>query len=175
MTLNLSMSRVPLRAYSHGAWRLAMTEQITLCTTSFAAADLEGIALQPAQARYFGAGVVYENGAALEALGPAFTARRGDTIVACWGLVDIWPGRADCWALLAADIGPAGFGALHRQVAVGLDEAGRQGYRRLETTVDPDFPPARRWVRLLGFAFEGRLRRYTPDGRDMLIYARIRT
>jgi RimJ/RimL family protein N-acetyltransferase len=46
--------------------------------------------------------------------------------------------------------------------------------RRIQATTDPEFGPGQRWLLMLGFVQEGRLRAYTPDGRDQLMYARIR-
>ena len=138
----------------------------------FAPVHLTALRLQAAQAPYFGHQLTAETGTALQQLGPAYTVLDDDTAIACFGLLHIWPGRADCWALVGAALSGARFVVLHRWVAGNLAAAQRLGYRRLETTIDPAFPAARRWAELLGFQREGRLRRYLPDGRDMLIYAR---
>src|SRR5690606_19986480 len=48
------------------------------------------------------------------------------------------------------------------------------GVRRIQATVDAECHRAIRWIERLGFEFEGRLRSYGPDGRDHLIYGRVK-
>ena len=139
---------------------------------AFESAHLAALRLQPGQAPHFGHLLTHETGAGLAELGPAFAAVDENYVLACWGLAEIWPGRADCWALLGDELTGTRFAVLHRWVARQLTTSHENGYRRLETTIDPTFAPARRWAALLGFRREGLLRRYLPDGRDMLLYAR---
>jgi len=74
------------------------------------------------------------------------------------------------WAFIG-DIGPSTFLQVHRAVKQFLDEC---YVDRIEMTVDCDFPQGHRWARLLGFEMEAeRMRRYTPDGRDCALYARL--
>ncbi|KAF7958209.1 hypothetical protein AWV80_01170 [Cupriavidus sp. UYMU48A] len=76
------------------------------------------------------------------------------------------------WAVIAADIGGSGMLALTRAVRRGMDVCTAQ---RIEVEVDSYFPQAHRWVQMLGgFEWEGRMRKYTPDGRDCDRYARVR-
>lgn len=91
-------------------------------------------------------------------------------VVACAGVVPLWEGRADAWALVAQDIGPLGMHRLHFAVARHLK---RFSFRRIEAACDASFLQAHRWLELLGFAYEGPLKAYTPDGRDCLRFARI--
>ena len=90
--------------------------------------------------------------------------------VACAGVLDRGEGRGLAWALLAADLGPGGFVALHRAVSRGM---AAMPYRRIEAHVAAGFAPGRRWARLLGFAFEGVMRGYLADGGDALLFARL--
>jgi RimJ/RimL family protein N-acetyltransferase len=46
-------------------------------------------------------------------------------------------------------------------------------YRRVETAVASDFEQGHRWMSMLGFEREGRMRAFTPDGRDCDLYARV--
>jgi RimJ/RimL family protein N-acetyltransferase len=100
----------------------------------------------------------------------AFTGMVGDRIIACAGAVEVWPGRAALWSLLAEDAGRH-FVSLHRAVTGFLIAA---PWRRMEATVDVDFEAGQRWVRMLGFEHEGRLRGYTPDGRDQDLFAKVK-
>lgn len=60
-------------------------------------------------------------------------------------------GSAWAWALLGL-VGPRGMVAMHRAVRRALDAS---PYRRVVTLVDPAWPQAVRWARLLGFSSWG--------------------
>lgn len=102
------------------------------------------------------------------------TGSEGDEILGCAGVLPEWEGRAIAWALLSDSISPRRFRAVHAAARKGLDEAHGKGYRRIETTIDPSFPAAIRWAAALGFDFEGLMKAYTPDGRDMYLVARVK-
>lgn len=91
-------------------------------------------------------------------------------VVACCGVVRMWEGRGELWGLIADDIGPEGMRKLHYAARAWLRNA---TWRRLEAHCDAGFLQAQRWLELLGFACEGPLAKYTPDGRDCLRYARV--
>ena len=47
--------------------------------------------------------------------------------------------------------------------------------QRIEAHIDVDFLNGHRWVEALGFVIEApRMRKFTPDGRDVALYARVR-
>lgn len=129
---------------------------------------LKGMNLQPSQAgrAHLLAGDVLEFIGSLE----GYTAFVGGRPVACCGLMDIWPGRAMAWAFIAEDVG---------RHMVGVTKAVRKfldmrAPRRCEMYVDAGFDAGYRWAELLGFRREGLLRSFDPDGRDQVLYARIR-
>lgn len=74
------------------------------------------------------------------------------------------------WALVSQDAG-VHFAAIHRAVRRFLDVS---EFRRIEAHVDVDFPQGARWMKMLGFEFEARMRGFRPDGADMLLFARVR-
>ncbi len=100
----------------------------------------------------------------------SFTALQGDTVLCCAGVIRAWPGRALAWALISQSAGPY-FVQLTRAMQRYMDLIPD---RRVEAVVDSGFDQGHRWLRLLGFQHEGRLRLYTPDGRDVDLYARLR-
>lgn len=100
--------------------------------------------------------------------GPAVTAFDGDRVIICGGIREDRPKFGTCWALMAADSGRH-MVFLHRAVQRFVT---MQTWMRLEATVEADFKPACRWVELLGFEFEGRMKRYGLNGEDHLRYAR---
>lgn len=91
--------------------------------------------------------------------------------VACAGLVEVWPGRAYAWALLARNAGPW-MAAITRGVRRALKAA---PFDRIEMAVDSGFLAGQRWALMLGFELETPLpaRRYLPGGRDAYLYAMV--
>lgn len=131
----------------------------------FQVEHLQGLRLQPAQA---GSPLLAPEQAGL--LGHAYTALSEGEPVACGGLYELWPGRALAWTYLGASVGRE-FVALHRTVKRHLELA---PWRRVEAYVEAGFPQGHRWVRTLGFTLEGFLRGFMPDGKDMVLYSRVR-
>jgi len=159
---------------SSASQRHEVTDVVTksgsgLVVVPFCATHLKPLHLQAAQAnirRFLNRNV----GASLETAGPAFTALSGGEVIACAGVMEVWSGRLQAWALLSA-CGPRLFLQVHRAVARFLDA---QKAQRIETAVDCDFAEGHRWVRLLGFRMEApRMRLFGPDGRDAALYARV--
>jgi RimJ/RimL family protein N-acetyltransferase len=136
----------------------------------FEPAHLKDLVLQPAQASAYADFADKGYGDAL-AQHEAYTGFVDGRVVACAGVVPIWRGRGELWALIARDIGKIGMHSLHYSVRIWLS---RSAYRRLEAHCDAAFLQAHRWLRLLDFEYEGPLRAYTPDGRDCLRFARVK-
>lgn len=101
----------------------------------------------------------------------AWTLRIGGVVMACAGIVPMWPGRFELWAVVASDIGRIGMLRLHRAVQRFLET--RHG--RLEACVVAHFEAARRWVELLGFHCDTPrpMTAYLPDGSDAYLYSRV--
>ena len=107
----------------------------------------------------------------LKASGPAWTALDdAERIVGCGGLALEHPGCSIAWTLLHPELSGPHMLALHRNARKALEAATT---RRVQADCDPAFAPARRWLELLGFQYEGIRRAYAPDGRDMALYARV--
>ncbi len=108
-------------------------------------------------------------GRSLQCAGPAYTAFKGCDVLACCGVVELWPGRAQVWALLS-DQFPIYWRPVTRAVRRFLS-----GYRvkRLECVVDPTSKHTKRWAAHLGFHFECRMHAYGPGGDDQLMYVRL--
>lgn len=131
---------------------------------------LDALLLQPAQEfmRPYFSDPQYRR--ALAVPGKAFAASHDGVVLGCAGVMPIWEGRAEAWALLGADL-KNHFLAIHHATKRFLQAC---DVRRVEATVDAEFCPAREWIVHLGFRYEGPLRAYTPDGRDCLRFVRIR-
>lgn len=100
----------------------------------------------------------------------SFTATSKDRVIACAGLVEYWPGRAEAWAVLSPDC-KREFLSLHGAVREFLDSA---PVRRIEAAVKIGFYPGHRWVRALGFQLEAPLMKcFLVDGTDCALYSRV--
>lgn len=101
----------------------------------------------------------------------AYTALDGDRVIACAGVVKLWPGRAQAWALIAIDIGPDLMRSVHFAVKRFL--TAHRG--RLEMNVAADFENAHRWARALGFKCETPegMEQYLPEGGSAFLYSRV--
>lgn len=135
----------------------------------FEAEHLALLELQDAQLSL--SGVISEPGYAqsIAKAGQAFTALDGQTVILCAGLIEAWQGRAIAWALVSKHAGRHFF-SIHRAVDGFLKQT---EYRRIEATVQADFPQAWRWIQMLGFKHEGLMRCYAPDGSDHHLFARV--
>lgn len=108
---------------------------------------------------------------ALVADGSAWAVEDGGVVVGVGGIVRHHEQMGEAWTLLSPAAGRV-MPQIHRLVRGVLD---RCELRRVQAYADPNFWPAQRWLRLLGFVHEGRCRAVTPEGRDMLLFARVRT
>lgn len=107
---------------------------------------------------------------ALSEAGLAWTGEHEGVILGIAGLAPQWENRALAWALISDAAGPH-FKCIHKAVKRMLDVS---EFRRIEANVDVGFEAGERWMKLLGFKYEGYLTAFRPDGADMLMYARIR-
>ena len=76
--------------------------------------------------------------------------------------------RAEVWSLISTNAGKHMI-RIHRAVLRALDTL---TIPRIEAKVDREFKEGIRWIEMLGFQFEGNMRKYRME-RDHLLYARI--
>lgn len=101
----------------------------------------------------------------------SYSVLEGKRVMACCGVMPLWKGRGYAWAMVSKSCGHA-FIELHRAVLRFLDTC---PFDRIEAAVDVDFKEGHRWMKLLGFKCEAeRARKFSPDGRDASLYARVR-
>jgi hypothetical protein len=133
---------------------------------------LKRLSLQNAQ-QYFGQQLTDPDyGRVLLDAGPCFTGMRGDEVIICAGVFEVWENRAMAWALLSKNAA-ANMLAIHKAVRGYLLQA---PYRRIEATVDAGFEDGRRWAEMLGFVQETPepMRAFLPNGGDCYLYARVK-
>lgn len=94
----------------------------------------------------------------------------GNEVVACAGIIELWEGRGEAWAMLNPK---------HNQNMIGLIRwfgslLDNFPIRRIEAPLVADYEPGIRLAKLLKFKKEsGLLKHFFPDGRDAIMYARI--
>lgn len=130
------------------------------------ARDLKELALQPAQRPLAPllAGMCDDKIAQLD---DAYAVRFEDRMIGALGLLPVFPGQAMAWALLSS-CGPRIFSALHFRVRDFLSE---RTEHRIEAHVAHDFRAGHRWLKTLGFIWEGCLRAWGPDAQNTDLYA----
>lgn len=110
---------------------------------------------------------------AYTAMGPAFTLFDGDQPVACGGVVIAWKGVGEAWLVPHEDAEEWGtaiiYAARHFLRTIRKDE----NLHRLQAVRVSGSGVDRRWFRAMGFKEEPvLLKKYTPNGKDCLLYAR---
>lgn len=140
---------------------------------AFLPGDLTQLELQGAQSEAQPLLADGDYTAMLAVEGLAWTCRAGPATVACGGVLPQWPGRALGWFLIGQVPDPAWIPIIRRARATIAEAQGR-GTRRIEGTVQVDFHRGHRFITLLGaFKPEGVMERYSPEGRDHVLYALI--
>jgi hypothetical protein len=104
--------------------------------------------------------------------GPAVTAFIADRPVACFGAYMFWNGVAEAWLVTDVSVRyrPIQLTKVARLFMDTVETSLR--LHRLHMTVKKDDNKAVKWARALGFASEGVLAGYGPDGSDFLMMAR---
>lgn len=118
--------------------------------------------------------VALENSTAERVLDDSYTAYYDKRIVMCGGFIETRQGVASCWAIIDKDIYGSSMLWAHRVTVEKIDNALEDRFHRLEMTVNTDFPQGSKWAKMLGFEFEGLLKKYDPWGNDHIMYARTR-
>lgn len=129
---------------------------------------VDALDIQDAQ-RYMISHICVEYLKRLQAVGPAASAEVDGRIIACAGVAFQGFGMGVLWAFVSQSAGP---------YFVQLDRCVRRlltltDLKRIEATTEASFAQGCRWLELLGFENEGRMRAYGPDGQDHYRYARV--
>jgi hypothetical protein len=102
--------------------------------------------------------------------GQAMTVIEGERILLCGGIIPEGPTSGLMWAVLTKGAGRH-MTFFHRGVLRFID---MQGLRRIEATVEKGFGEGCRWLKLMGFKYEGDMEAYGVDGKDHERWARVR-
>lgn len=101
--------------------------------------------------------------------GLALTVLRDGAPISAGGIMEIWRGRAYAWSYLS-DLALVHMKWVHRAAFQGLQQA---SWSRIEMAIDPAHHGAKLWAAHLGFDFECLARKWTMDGRDAELWARV--
>jgi hypothetical protein len=94
---------------------------------------------------------------------------------ACGGFIEKWPGCATVWMLMGSLINRYRLLWLTRNSLAAMQlHQKKYKWNRLETHVLGGFTQGTRWAYLLGFQPEGLMECYDEQGRDHVLFARIR-
>ena len=104
---------------------------------------------------------------------PSLTIKDGSRIIACFGGIYLWPHTAESWLRTVQDV--------YRYKEILVDQIGRLtdfafnawNLNRLQTTVQKDWPVARRFAERLGYIQEAELPYYIGET-TYLMYAKFR-
>jgi hypothetical protein len=123
---------------------------------------------------YYGTGTLEELAQQTEQDGLSMTGIVNDEIVGCGGIRKLWPGVGETWLMLSPEV---------NKYPIRTYECIKEGFEKL--IGDNDFVRLQAWGRIgftkahtlfkhLGFKPEGIARKYTPDGVDCILYAKVR-
>jgi hypothetical protein len=105
--------------------------------------------------------------------GPAYTITIDGEVAACAGLVLLGWSRAEAWTLFSS-IFKSNYRACYKIIKSKLEELIELNFlRRVQSLADPEYKEGIRFLEHLGFEKEGLLRKYGPNGEDLIMFGRI--
>tara|TARA_R100001163_G_scaffold1414_4_gene2270 strand:+ start:957 stop:1394 length:438 start_codon:yes stop_codon:yes gene_type:complete len=117
-----------------------------------------------------GADQVYDNWQ-LYKNGDAFVGKSGSKIIAAAGVMDMWPGVGEGWAMLTPDA--AGLSVVRKFKEMFDLILIANNYHRIQATVRADFVKGIRFAQWLGFESEGLMKKFDQDQNDFIRMAKI--
>ncbi len=94
--------------------------------------------------------------------------------IGAYGVIEMWPKVARVWALFSEELIVTHPAVLGRHICCDLERAIQLGFHRIEATTGVCHEAGMKFLDWLGFTQECRMRRYTPDGLDTYLYAKVR-
>ena len=93
-------------------------------------------------------------------------------IMAVYGIVKMWEGVGQCFAITSTDYHDAISYTRHAKSFV-VNAMREFGFNRVQTYVSVDNGSFGKWAELVGLEKEGLMRKFSPQGKDMFMYSRI--
>lgn len=91
--------------------------------------------------------------------------------IAVFGLVPLWNGVGECWMLGSPDLSNHKL-SLIKILRKFTDHLLTSGLHRVQIYVN-DTTAGHKWAKILGFTYEGTLRKHSIEGNDNSIYSKI--
>ena len=127
--------------------------------------------LLPAQREQLGADWMAPYGEFLVQDDLAWSGFVGETLVGFAGLIPLWSGVAECWALFSTHL-PRHKLAAVRAILAFLDAVQPARFHRIQAVVASGYEPGHRLAEVLGFRKEGLRLGYGKQAQDFWRYAR---
>jgi len=111
---------------------------------------------------------------AYAAAGPAVSLVADGKIIGCGGVAFPWMGMGEAWMCMDVEF------KNHPKTAVKMCKAFLDDvYQacdmfRMQATIRADDGKLRKWIELMGFGLESRMKSFGPDRSDYLMYARVK-
>lgn len=94
-------------------------------------------------------------------------------VVAIAGIMFLWNGVGEAWASFTPE-GEHYMKSIHRKSKEIIRYCLENGFWRIQTNILAGFHKGIKWVEGLGFKYEGEMRKFSPDGKDMIRYTIIK-
>ena len=105
--------------------------------------------------------------------GAAVSIKKGDKIVGCAGVFELWDGVGEAWSMFTDELRKCPF-FLHRKAIKVLDDIiTSRKYHRVQSIVLSTDPAARKWIERLGFTMECAMEKFGSDQSEHFMYKRI--
>ncbi len=142
----------------------------------FSAVHLNHLELNETNSEIIGDPMTKEQFGLVNEGGPCWTLYHVEYgVIACYGVCILWPGVASCWTLPNTKLVQKFPVKFHKSVMNALESC-IDGFElhRVYTTVLKTFATSMRWLERMGFKEEAYLKKYGPNGEDMIQYAWIK-
>ncbi len=93
-------------------------------------------------------------------------------VIACFGITPMWRGVVFIWSALGPDTAEKYGMTLYRGTVSFINELLKR-YHRIQCEVISTNKTSVRFIKRFGFKREGCMKKYTPDGQDCYLYARV--
>ena len=104
----------------------------------------------------------------------SFTAVNNGKIICSGGIYPIWHGVGDAWFIGSNIIYDYPI-TITKLVKKTLDELmDINNFHRVQAYVRHDWEDAQRWIKVLGMQVEGTARKYSTDGRNHILFAKVK-
>ena len=109
-----------------------------------------------------------------EQSGTCITGRIDGEIVGVAGIDEFWTGVGDMWMMITPMIDNR-VKETYKCIRAGMKKLIKDNsLRRVQSYGRVDFPQCHTLFKHLGFSVEGKAKKYTPDGVDCIMYAKVK-